>query len=135
MIVRLCSLSTAAVLVLAAAAYALPPIPGYVKESLADSADQKEFAKTFGELKTKCDVCHKPMADKKAKGHGLNDFGQAMHKHLNDKEFLTLHKDKKSAEALKLIKDAWDKAAAEKNADGQSFGELIKAGKLPGKNS
>ena len=28
-----------------------------------------------------------------------------------------------------------EKAAAEKNADGQVFGELIKAGKLPGKNS
>lgn len=135
MTLRLCSLSTAAVLVFAAAACALPPIPGYVKESLADSADQKEFAKTFSELKTKCDVCHKPMADKKAKGHGLNDYGQAVHKHLKHKEFMALHKEKKSAEAMKLFQDAWEKAAAEKNADGQTFGELIKAGKLPGKNS
>lgn len=135
MTLRLCSLSTVAVLICAATADALPPIPGYVKESLEDSADRKEFAKTFSELKTKCDVCHKPMADKKAKGHGLNDYGEAMHKHLKHKEFLALHKEKKSAEAMKLFKDAWDKAGAEKNADGQIFGELIKAGKLPGKNS
>jgi hypothetical protein len=135
MTLRLCSLSAAVVLVLSAAAYALPPIPGYVKESLADSADHKEFAKTFGELKAKCDVCHRPMADKKAKGHGLNDYGEAVHKHLKHKEFMALHKEKKSAEAMKLFKDAWEKAAAEKNADGQTFGELIKAGKLPGKNS
>jgi hypothetical protein len=58
-----------------------------------------------------------------------------VHKHLKHKEFMALHKEKKSAEAMKLFKDAWEKAAAEKNADGQTFGELIKAGKLPGKNS
>ncbi|HUE72235.1 MAG TPA: hypothetical protein VMP01_15230 [Pirellulaceae bacterium] len=135
MTLRLCSLSAAAVLALSAAAYALPPIPGYVKNSVEESADHKEFAKTFSELKTKCDLCHKPMADKKAKGHGLNDYGEAMHKHLKHKEFMALHNEKKSAEAMKLFKDAWEKAAAEKNADGQTFGELIKAGKLPGKNS
>ncbi len=135
MTLRLCSLSAAVVLALSAAAYALPPIPGYVKESVEGSADHKEFAKTFGTLKAKCDLCHIPMADKKAKGHGLNDYGQAMHKHLKHKEFLALHKEKKSAEALKLIQDAWEKAAAEKNADGQTFGDLIKAGKLPGKKS
>lgn len=134
MTVRLCFLVVPAVLLLASAAYALPPIPGYLKESLEGSADHQAFAKTFSELKSKCDVCHKPMADKKAKGHGLNDYGQAMHDHLKHKEFLALHKDKKRAEALKLLQDAWKKAEAEKNAEGVSYGELIKAGKLPGKN-
>lgn len=135
MILRLCSVSTVAVLVFAAAAQALPPIPGYVKESLEGNADLQAFAKVYGELKSKCDLCHKPNADKKAKGHGLNDYGQAFHKHLKDKEFMALHKEKKSAEALTLLQQAWEKTAAEKNAEGQTFGELIKAGKLPGKNS
>lgn len=134
MSLRLLMCSSAALLLLAATSSALPPIPGYLKESLADNADLQAFATTFGELKAKCDVCHKPNADKKAKGHALNDFGQAFHKHLNDKEFMSLHKDKKSAEALKLFQDAWKKTEAEKNAEGKTFGELIKAGKLPGKN-
>jgi hypothetical protein len=135
MSLRLSSLSAAAALVLAAAAYALPPIPAYVKESVQDSADHKEFAKAFAELKVKCDLCHKPGADKKAKGHGLNDYGEAMHKHLRHKDFMKLHMEKKSAEALKLIQEAWEKAGAEKNAEGKTFGEVIKAGKLPGNNS
>ena len=135
MTLRLCLLSAAAVLVLAAGAYALPPIPAYVKQSVENSADHKEFATVFAGLKTKCDLCHKPGADKKAKGHGLNDYGEAMHKHLRHKEFMKLHMEKKSAEALKLIQEAWEKAGAEKNAEGKSFGEVIKAGKLPGKNS
>ena len=135
MTLRLCSLSLVAVLTLAAGAYALPPIPAYVKESVEDSSDHMEFAKAFAELKTKCDLCHKPGADKKAKGHGLNDYGEAMHKHLKHREFMKLHMEKKSAEALKLIQEAWEKAGAEKNAEGKTFGEVIKAGKLPGKNT
>ena len=135
MTLRLFLLSAAALLVLAAGADALPPIPAYVKESVEDSADHKEIATAFAELKTKCDLCHKPGADKKAKGHGLNDYGEAMHKHLKHKEFMKLHMEKKSAEALKLIQEAWEKAGAEKNAEGKTFGEVIKSGKLPGKNS
>jgi hypothetical protein len=34
-----------------------------------------------------------------------------------------------------LIVDALVAAEAEKNADGKSFGELMKAGQLPGKNN
>jgi hypothetical protein len=134
MTLRLCFLSCAAVLLFAAAADALPPIPGYLKESLGESADHQAFATTFSALKTKCDVCHRPNADKKAKGHGLNDYGEAMHKHLKHREFMALHKEQKKAEALKLLQEAWKKAEAEKNAEGVSYGELIKAGKLPGKN-
>jgi hypothetical protein len=113
-------------------AFALPPIPGYVKESLGDKAEYKAFMETFAGLKMKCDVCHKPGADKKAKGHGLNDFGEAMHKSLDDKAFMAAHKDKNAAEALRLFNEGWAKALEAKNAQGTSYGELIKAGKLPG---
>jgi len=131
---RICLLAGLVAPLLAASAWALPPIPAYVKDSLAGSADHEAFAKTLAGLKTKCDVCHKPGVDKKAKGHGLNDFGQAFHKHLDDKQFMALHKEKKADEALALIKEAWAKTEAEKNAAGKTYGELIKAGSLPGKN-
>jgi hypothetical protein len=94
----------------------------------------KGFADAVEGLKSKCDVCHKPGADKKGKGHGLNDFGQAFHKHLDDKKFMAADKAKDTAEAAKLFGAAWEKVVDDKNAAGATFGSLIKEGKLPGKN-
>lgn len=119
-------------------ARALPPLPKYVGEYYAAKPEYAKFAAAFGELKMKCDACHKPDADKKAKGHGLNDFGEAVHKHLKHKEFLAADKakdDPKMAEqAKKLVADAMAAAEAEKKASGKSYGELLKAGTLPGTN-
>ena len=39
-----------------------------------------------------------------------------------------------AAKAKKLIADALTKAEAEKNADGKTYGELLKAGQMPGTN-
>jgi len=116
------------------AANAFPPIPAHIKEAFKDDKDYKPFLETVEALKTKCDVCHKPGADKKAKGHGLNDFGKVYHDRFENKKYKKAQEDKNAEEALKLFKAAWDKSIVEKNADGKVYGELIKAGKLPGKN-
>jgi hypothetical protein len=115
-------------------AFALPPIPGYLKQVLEGDAAAKAVAEKVAALESKCDVCHIPKADKKAKGHGLNDLGKANHKHLDDKAFMAAHKDKKTDDALKLFKESWEKTMADKNAAGEIFGDLVKAGKLPFKN-
>lgn len=122
-------------LVGAVPAFALPPIPGYLKQVLEGDAATKAVAEKIAALESKCDVCHIPKADKKAKGHGLNDLGQANHKHLDDKAFKAAHMEKKSDEALNLFKTAWEKTMAEKNAAGETFGSLVKDGKLPFKNN
>jgi hypothetical protein len=57
-----------------------------------------------------------------------------MHKHLDDKGFLAADKAKDMAGALKLFNEAWGKAVEEKNEDGKAFNDLLKAGKIPGKN-
>lgn len=114
--------------------FGLPPIPGYLKQALESDAGNATFAKALNDMKSKCDVCHKPMADKKAKGHGLNDFGKAIHKSLDDKAFMAAHKEKKEAEALKLFSTAWTKALEDKNAEGKSYAELVKMGLNPGRN-
>src|SRR4051812_27350790 len=138
----------AAVLFLASAAYALPPIPNYIPMALEGKEQYKAYLEGFKVSMAKCASCHIPGADKKAKGHALNDFGQAVHKHLDDKAFMAAEKAKKEAMdaknedeikkqndiALKLFVAAWDKAIQEKNEEGQAFAELLKAGKLPGKN-
>lgn len=118
----------------AATSQAFPSLPGYLKDGYKDDAEYKPFLETVEGLKTKCDVCHKPGADKKAKGHGLNDFGKVYHDRFKHKDFSTADKAKNTDEALKLFKDAWEKSVKEKNADGKEYLELIKAGKLPGKN-
>ncbi len=66
----------------------------------------------------KCNVCH--FGDKKT---NRNDYGMAVGKSLGEKNVMDAEK----------IKEGLKKAEAEKNADGKTFGELIKDGKLPGK--
>jgi hypothetical protein len=129
-----CAIALTFLFGLASTSFALPPLPQYLKEAVQDKADLKEFAAQVEALKSKCDVCHKPMADKKAKGHGLNDYGQAFHKNLDDKAFMAAHKEKKTADAMKLFSEAWTKTMENKNGEDKTFGSLIQAGKLPGKN-
>ena len=118
---------------------ALPPVPAYVEKHYSASPDYAKFVETFKALESKCDTCHKPGADKKAKGHGLNDFGEAIHKNFKHRDFTAAHKLAKdnpaeAAKALQIIVAALNKAETQKNAEGQAYGELLKAGKLPGKN-
>ena len=117
-----------------AAAQAFPPLPGYLKDGYKDVETHQKFLEVVEKLEMKCDVCHKPGADKKAKGHGLNDFGKVMHDRFEHKKFSAAHKEKKTEEAMKIFKEAWDKSIKEKNAAGVVYGDLIKEGKLPGKN-
>ena len=123
---------------LVSTACALPPLPPYVAEHYKASPEYARFAATFGAMKTKCDTCHTPGADKKAKGHGLNDFGKAVHDNFKHKDFLAADKAKdmpdQAVKAKKLVAEALAAAEASKNAAGKTFGELIKAGTLPGKN-
>jgi hypothetical protein len=114
---------------------ALPPFPGLLTTALKDDADSKKFLDAVGMLKMKCDVCHKPGVDKaKDKNHGLNDFGEAMHESVDFKALKPAIKDKDTVKMLELFKAGYAKAIAEKNADGKTYGELINAGSLPGKN-
>lgn len=115
-------------------ANAFQPLPGYLNDGYKDDKEYKPFLETVAGLKMKCDVCHKPGADKKAKGHGLNDFGKVYHDRFEHKAFTAAHNAKKTDEAMKLFKDAWEKSIKEKNTDGTVYGDLIKQGKLPGKN-
>ncbi|HEY0982815.1 MULTISPECIES: hypothetical protein [unclassified Schlesneria] len=113
---------------------AFPSIPGYIKEGYKDDGEYKPFLETLDSLKSKCDVCHKPGADKKAKGHGLNDFGKVFHDRFKHRDYTAADKAKNTEEAMKVFKAAWEKSVIEKNADGKVFLDLIKEGKIPAKN-
>ena len=131
----------AVVMAVAYSASALPPLPKYIEAYYAAQPDHAKYAEMYKGLndEQKCDACHKPGVDKKAKGHALNDYGEAVHKHFKHRDFNKadkLGKDnaEEAAKAKQIVADALSKADAEKNADGKVYGDLIKAGKLPGKN-
>ncbi len=124
---------------LASSAQALPGVPKYLPKAYEGKPEYKAFSEKVAALKTKCDLCHKPGVKKTEKGHGLNDFGHAMHEHFEDGKFKKLDKSAKETPAdgeaaLKLVVEALQKSEADKNAEGKSFGEIMKAGELPGKN-
>src|SRR5215475_13493586 len=70
-------------------ASALPPLPKYVEEHYSASPQHARYVEMYKglELEHKCDACHRPDADKKAKGHALNDYGQAVAKHFKHRDF------------------------------------------------
>ncbi|WP_425614735.1 hypothetical protein NA78x_004610 [Anatilimnocola sp. NA78] len=137
---------SAVTLLAVSTALALPPIPPYVAEYYEKHPDGAKITATLKAQTGKCGMCHIPGADKKAKGHGLNDFGKAVHDNLKHKLFMAEHAktvDEKStaeektaakAKAMELLSEALKKAAELKNADGKVFGDLIKAGTMPGNN-
>lgn len=89
--------------------------PGYLKSFNGTYPALKDAAES-----AKCGICH--FGEKKS---NRNDYGKAMGEALGAK-------DVKDA---KMIEDALKKAEASKSStEGKTFGDLIKDGKLPGKN-
>jgi hypothetical protein len=100
-------------------ASALPP---FNKEWVA-KYNPGESNATFKEAK--CNVCHAGES-KKMK----NEYGKAVGKYLTKAKYNEIKEDQ--AAAQKYIAEGLQKAEADKASTGQTFGDLIKAGKLPG---
>ena len=73
--------------------------------------------------KMKCGVCHPPAAEEKKKVR--NNYGQALQKALNAKNVTDKEVILKALSGIESGKSA---------TEGKTFGDLIKAGSLPGKN-
>lgn len=86
--------------------------------------NNQEFVKTA--KAANCNVCH--LASDKAKKE-TNDYGKAVGKFLTKAEFEKLNT--RLEESKKYILEGLEKAEAEKASDGTTFGERIRAGKLP----
>jgi len=87
--------------------------PNYKKEF------ETKYPKVAASNKIDCNVCH--YGDSKK---NRNDYGKAMGKGLPGANCKDSGK----------VQEALSAAEKEKNADGKTFGELLEAGKLPGKN-
>ncbi|HZL90289.1 MAG TPA: hypothetical protein VFB96_18130 [Pirellulaceae bacterium] len=89
-----------------------------------DGNKNEEFIKAA--KAANCHVCHNP-SDKAKKE--TNDYGKAVGKFLTKADFEKF--TGKLEASKKYIFEGLEKAEAEKAADGTTYGEKIKAGKLP----
>ncbi len=116
----------------AKSASALPPINVQWHEKY--SALKDAVVKTYGEESTaRCNVCHIAGKGKKER----NAYGMAVGKFIKKAEITKIKDDAgddadAAAEATKkYILEGLAKVEGEKAADGKTYGEAIKAGKLP----
>ena len=109
-------------------AWAIKPFSDAFKKKYVEGNANAAFVEAVGAQK--CNVCH--MGDKSKKDR--NAYGIALSKHLKKADFTGDAKkfDPMTEEGAKAIAEGLGKAEAEKNADGKTFGDLIKAGTLPG---
>lgn len=92
-----------------------------VKEPKTDA--DKALAVAVAEVK--CNLCHEGKSKK-----DRNAYGAAMDKLVDKAEIVALLKEDKD-KGEKTITEALVKLEAEKSPSGETFGELLKAGKLP----
>jgi hypothetical protein len=110
-------------------AWAVPAFSEAFKKKYVEGNGNQAFVDAVAGAK--CNVCH--MGEKKK---DKNEYGKAVGKFLMKGDFAGDSKkyDPKSEEGMKVLAEGLDKAAAEKSSGGMTYGELIKAGKLPGGN-
>jgi hypothetical protein len=100
-------------------AFALPDVSKRFLEVYKDNADVIAASK-----EAKCNVCHFGKSKK-----NRNDYGKALSKYINKDE---VKKKKAEGGVEEYIDDGLKKAEADKSTGGGTFGDLLKAGKLPG---
>src|SRR5215208_1756722 len=103
-------------------ASALPPFNREWTGKYIEGNGNAKFVEAVGTAK--CNVCHMGTSKK-----DRNEYGMAVSKYLTKAKYNEIKDDE--AVAKKYILDGLEKAAAEKNAAGKSFGDLIKSGELP----
>ena len=105
--------------------HARPAYPNMAGENYKDS--EAIVAKT--KAADKCNLCH-DAASKSKKDH--NEFGKALKVHMPADEFMKLKDPADKEKLAKKLGEALKATEADKHSSGKTFGEVIKAGKLPG---
>jgi hypothetical protein len=116
-------LSLLAVALAVQSASALPPFNKEWTGMYVEGNGNPKFVEAVGTAK--CNVCHMGTSKK-----DRNDYGMAVSKFLTKAKYNEIKDDE--AAAKKYILEGLEKAAAEKNGGGKSYGEMIKSGELPG---
>jgi len=104
-------------------AWALPPFNKEWVATYVTGNPNAKFVEAAGTAK--CNVCHKGTSKK-----DHNDYGLALKKFITKKGYDAVKAN--PVAAAKYITDGLAAGEAEKSSAGKTFGELIKAGNLPG---
>jgi hypothetical protein len=107
-------------------AFAIIPFSKEFAKLYVEPAKDSPFAKEVE--KVKCNVCHEGTTSKKMR----NEYGMAVGKLLKKADFGPDKLKDDPEGTSKAIAEALKKVEGEKSKDGKTFGEKIKAGKLPG---
>jgi len=104
-------------------ASALPPFNKEWTAKYVDGNGNAAFVEAVGTAK--CNVCHvgKSKKDK-------NEYGKAVGKYLTKKDYEAVKADAEAAK--KYVLEGLEKSEAEKAPSGKTYGEMLKAGELPG---
>jgi len=100
-------------------ASALPPFNSAWQDKYNEGKKNTAFSDA------KCNVCHAGESNKMK-----NEYGKAVGKYLTKANYTKIKEDE--AAAKKYILEGLQKAENEKGPGGKGYGELLKAGKLPG---
>ena len=100
-------------------ASALPP---FNKEWVAKYNPGEKYS-TY--VEAKCNVCHTGMSKKEK-----NEYGKAVGKYLTKAKYNAIKEEEAKAKAY--ILEGLQKVEGEKSSGGKTYGELLKAGTLPG---
>jgi hypothetical protein len=111
-------------------ARAIPPFRDAFKTKYVDNSNDPAFKAAFDTAK--CNLCHVPHKDKKIR----NDYGKALAKITGGNVSRRLAGAPPGGgqvlkDILKTFDQALDKVADDKSSTGETYGERIKAGKLP----
>ena len=104
-------------------ASALPPINKEWTDKYVKGNSNAKFVEAVGTAK--CNVCHVGTSKK-----DKNEYGKAVGKFLTKAKYNEIKED--TEKAKQYIIDGLNKAEAEKDPSGKSYGDIIKAGELPG---
>lgn len=96
------------------------------KAQVMESEASEDFKKTV--KKANCYVCHVKGEDKKKV---RNEYGEAVHKYLDGKDFSKDYIKNNPEEAKAKILEGFKKAGELKDKSGKMFAEKIKAEELP----
>lgn len=104
-------------------ASALPPFNMEWKAKYVEGNGNASFVEAVNTAK--CNVCHQGTSKKEH-----NEYGKAVKKYLTKAKYTEIKEDE--AAGKKYIIESLQKAEAEKNGSGKTWGEMLKAGTLPG---
>lgn len=118
-------LAAAAVLAVSTNLYAIPVFKKTFDEKYVGEGADPALKSAVDQAK--CNVCHFGTVKK-----NRNDYGHALSKYLKKDNFKADRLAKEPDVVKKEVLEALQKVEAEKNPTGETYGDRLKAGKLPG---